>query len=200
MVLYWPTLRLRLSRPHAETFALPAENATVAEPEMQGVAVSGPSFKMARGATRDTNRGGASRFQNEEIKRKADAVERFKEKLYSDDDEAIMEAATYFRERLSVANAPVGEIRVLGVVPRLIELLSRESNPQIMHEAAWAITNICSAHHDDCQDVVDQGAVPTLARLLRTSKVREGRGHTPSSAANSWFTPRFSLYCSFFSK
>ena len=43
-----------------------------------------------------------------------------------------------------------------GIVPRLILLLAPGRGPALQHEAAWSLTNICSADHDDCQDVVDQ--------------------------------------------
>ena len=41
-----------------ESFALPAENARVLQPDLQGVTASGLSFKMARGARR--SQGGAT--------------------------------------------------------------------------------------------------------------------------------------------
>ncbi len=34
------------------------------------------------------------------------------------------------------------------------------------YEVAWTLTNICSAEHEDCQDVVDQGGIRQFVRLL----------------------------------
>ncbi|GAX80100.1 hypothetical protein CEUSTIGMA_g7538.t1 [Chlamydomonas eustigma] len=164
--LFWPSDSLGIVK---ETFALPAENANVAEPDLLGVTTSGPSFKMARGGSSSTKKRQHMTDEELEAAEAQKEVDRFKENLYKDDEDSIMEAATYFRERLSVTNAPVSEIRMMGVVPRLIALLSRKS-ARIQHEAAWAITNICSADHQDCQDVVDQGAVPALVNVLSTSK------------------------------
>lgn len=38
--------------------------------------------------------------------------------------------------------------------------------PLAQYEVAWTLTNICSAEHEDCRDVCDQGGVPEFVRLL----------------------------------
>mmetsp|Transcript_30665 Transcript_30665/g.78324 ORF Transcript_30665/g.78324 Transcript_30665/m.78324 type:complete len:596 (-) Transcript_30665:465-2252(-) len=137
-------------------FRLPAEAAAVAEPGLQGISTSGPSFKMARG----------SQAKLLAEMNKLAQVDIFKPKLYSESDSEIMEGVTYFREQLSVVNPPVPQIRASGIVPRLITLLKRDDNRRLQYEVAWTLTNICSAEHDDCQDVCDQGGIPEFVRLL----------------------------------
>ena len=113
-----------------------------------------------------------------------------KTKLYLEEEEAIMEAAVFFRDQLSgtfskmsatevslpspisypvvlnpAASSPSPplnptQVRMTGIVPRLIQLLAPSRSPDLQHEAAWCLTNICSADHDDCQDVVDQVCAP----------------------------------------
>mmetsp|Transcript_2329 Transcript_2329/g.5203 ORF Transcript_2329/g.5203 Transcript_2329/m.5203 type:complete len:626 (+) Transcript_2329:275-2152(+) len=163
----------RAAEQDAGAFHLPAENAGVAEPGLQGLSLSGPSFKMARGNQASILKElGKADSQNGAAGAAAAAptklvdVEKYKSKLYSKDDKTIMEGVTYFREQLSVVNPPVGAVRQSGIIPRLVQLLNNDKNRKLQYEVAWTLTNICSAEHDDCQDVVDQNAIPEFIRLL----------------------------------
>jgi importin subunit alpha-6/7 len=65
---------------------------------------------------------------------------------------------------------PVQEVLDQGIVPALVQFLSRTDT---MFEAAWALTNIASTEHTHV--VVDAGACPHLVNLLRApaAEVRE---------------------------
>lgn len=78
----------------------------------------------------------------------------------------IEEAVRGFRRILSLErNPPVNAVLQAGVLPTIIECLTR--NPQasvLIFEAAWALTNIAST--EETRSVVQGGAVPHLIQLL----------------------------------
>nr|XP_045623226.1 uncharacterized protein LOC123773471 isoform X2 [Procambarus clarkii] len=54
-----------------------------------------------------------------------------------------------------------------GALPRLVLLLQSDHSWQLQNEAAWVLCNIACGTSEHTQAVVDAGAVPALARLLR---------------------------------
>ncbi|XP_022897476.1 importin subunit alpha-1a-like [Olea europaea var. sylvestris] len=96
--------------------------------------------------------------------------------VWTDDSSRQLEATTQFRKLLSIERSPpIQEVIQAGVVPRLVEFLTREDVPQLQFEAAWALTNIASGTSEHTKVVIDHGAVPIFVKLLGSASddVRE---------------------------
>ncbi|KAL1221524.1 Importin subunit alpha-6 [Cardamine amara subsp. amara] len=87
--------------------------------------------------------------------------------VLSDNRDLQLEATTGFRKLLSIERSPpINEVVQSGVVPRLVQFLSRDDFPDLQFEAAWALTNIASGTSEDTNVIIDSGAVPVFIQLL----------------------------------
>lgn len=101
-----------------------------------------------------------------------------KELLLSKDPIQVLEGITRFRKNLSVDhNPPIQQMIDSGLIPRFVELLSvsnilytnldSKNMTSIRCEAAWALTNIASGNSIQTQKILDYGAIPLFADMLK---------------------------------
>ncbi|XP_047321576.1 importin subunit alpha-1-like [Impatiens glandulifera] len=89
--------------------------------------------------------------------------------IYSNDSNLQLTATTQFRKLLSIErNPPIDEVIQSGVVPRLIQFLTRDEFSQLQFEAAWALTNIASGTSENTKVIVDSGSIPIFVKLLNS--------------------------------
>ena len=73
------------------------------------------------------------------------------------------------RKIMSLADEPpIQAIVDTGIIPKLIECMNQEEYPQMQLEATWALTNVASGTAQQCQSIVDKGAIPLFIRLLKS--------------------------------
>ncbi|ELA46784.1 hypothetical protein VCUG_01743 [Vavraia culicis subsp. floridensis] len=101
-----------------------------------------------------------------------------KDLLLSKDPQEVWKGINQFRTSLSVENSPpIQSVIDSGLVPRFVELLSAECSlyknadkrmvRSIRMEAAWALTNIASGTSEQTQAILDYGAIPLFADMLK---------------------------------
>ena len=65
-------------------------------------------------------------------------------------------------------NPPIDQIIEAQMLPILVDCLTKEDQPNLQFEAAWALTNIASGSSTQTQSVVLAGAVEHFLRLLKS--------------------------------
>lgn len=94
--------------------------------------------------------------------------------LKSGTRDEILEGAQGFRKLLSVEhNPPANEVIAAGAMTLLLSYLNQQTDPEILFESLWALTNIAST--DRTRDVANAGAIGPVVQLLvhEEGKVRE---------------------------
>lgn len=87
----------------------------------------------------------------------------------SDDPERQFGATQLTRKILSRERHPPIDIVIqAGIVPRCIQFLRDEQNPDLQFEAAWVLTNIASGNQVQTNVVVEAGAVEPFIDMLRS--------------------------------
>lgn len=98
---------------------------------------------------------------------KLEALPQMVQGVLSNDPQLQTECTTQFRRLLSIEkNPPIQQVIDSGVVPRFVEFLTRDDNPALQFEAAWALTNIASGTSDHTKVVMEVGAIPIFVALL----------------------------------
>ena len=116
------------------------------------------------------------------VEQKLESLPQMVQGLHSADPAVQHEATLQFRKLLSIErNPPIEEVIRAGVVPTLVQFLTRTEYWQLQFEAAWALTNIASGKSSDTRVVIDMGAVPIFVQLL-SSPSEDVREQAPVNA------------------
>ncbi|KAK8473717.1 hypothetical protein PHAVU_001G224500 [Phaseolus vulgaris] len=99
------------------------------------------------------------------IKRQTTLLNKREEKHSCD---TVSEAVPEIVKRLYQA-PPVDEVVKNGILPRFVELLSRDDAPQLQIEVLWILSNFASGTSQHKSAVVELGVIPILVNLLSST-------------------------------
>jgi importin subunit alpha-1 len=90
--------------------------------------------------------------------------------ISSNDISRQIEATSKVRKLLSIEKSPpIQEVIDANLVPKLVEFLKYNDQPQLQFEAAWALTNVASGTSEQTRTVLEANAVPHLVSLLSSA-------------------------------
>jgi len=105
----------------------------------------------------------------EDLKARQTSVQEILTNSQSPDPTVKLNAVQAARKLLSSdKNPPIDQIIEANMLPILVECLTRDDQPSLQFEAAWALTNIASGSSPQTQSVVHAGAVEHFLRLLKS--------------------------------
>lgn len=116
------------------------------------------------------------KLTKDDINKRLNNITQLVQAVNGDDGGARLKATIEFRRMLSVEDSPPIEAVISsGVVPRLMQFLSCETEEKLQFEAAWTITNIASGTTAHTKCVVELGGVQCFVNLLSSpnAEVRE---------------------------
>lgn len=58
------------------------------------------------------------------------------------------------------------------MIPEFVNCIKQHEYPQLQMEAAWAFANIAGGNANQCEKVVECGAIPLMTELLKNSNKR----------------------------
>lgn len=106
---------------------------------------------------------------DEDVKIRQTSVQEIVTNSQSPDPVIKLNAIQSARKLLSSdKNPPIDQIIEANMLPVLVECLTRDDQPNLQFEAAWALTNIASGSSPQTQAVVLAGAVEHFLRLLKS--------------------------------
>lgn len=105
----------------------------------------------------------------EDLRNKNASISDLVQNSISPDPIVKLNAVQLARKLLSSdKNPPIDQIIDAGMLPILVDCLTKDDQPSLQFEAAWALTNIASGLSIQTQAVVHAGAVEHFLRLLRS--------------------------------
>ncbi len=117
----------------------------------------------------DTNAQISGVDSEEELKNRNATIAELVANSVSPDPLIKLNAVQAVRKLLSSdKNPPIDQIIEVNMLPILVDCLTKDDQPSLQFEAAWALTNIASGSSPQTQSVVLAGAVEHFLRLLRS--------------------------------
>ncbi|CAD8174198.1 unnamed protein product [Paramecium pentaurelia] len=112
----------------------------------------------------------ALKAQQEQLMKRSFTFEDFPDilqKIFSSDILQLHYGVTGLRKMLSVeSGAPIQQVIDANLVPKLIDIIQKEQIPQLVLEAAWALTNVASGTTLQTQSIIDKGGIYLFVKLL----------------------------------
>lgn len=105
----------------------------------------------------------------DESKTKHQSIAELVQNASSQDPQTKLQAVQATRKLLSSdKNPPIDQIIQANMLPILVDCLTKDDQPSLQFEAAWALTNIASGSSLQTQSVVSAGAIEHFLRLLKS--------------------------------